>query len=162
MFILVIFSPSNPSMPPLSLFTGFPSTGKLYWIQWGSPKKAISATLCEFPIFTFTYQYVILAHFLTLLFLVLGLFFFYFFFFFKRYSLLEFQPLINITLMTFLYSLPHFISVAVEIFIWRISLHFSAICGWCQTPVISGHVLTQSTKVCFKLLFPEAVEKRVA
>lgn len=25
--------------------------------------------------------------------------------------------------------------------------------------MISGHVLTQSAKVCFKLLFPEAMEK---
>lgn len=77
MFILVISSPSNPTMPPLSLFTGFPSTGKLYWIQRGSLKKAISATLCKFPIFIFTYQYVILAHFLTVL--GLGIFFLHFF-----------------------------------------------------------------------------------
>lgn len=144
MFTWVISSPSDPSMPSLSIFTGFLLTEKLCWIQWGSLNEVISVTSRKFPIFMFTYWYVILTHFLTSPFSGCWGFFFVLFCYFsicfsKRYSWLQFQPPINSKLLTFLYNFLHVISVAVEIFTWWTSLDLSAVRGWHQM-----HIQTRS------------------
>lgn len=163
MFTWVISSPSNPSMPSLSIFTGFLLTEKLYWIQWGSLNEVISVTSRKFPIFMFTYWYVILTHFLTSPFSGCWGFFLFCFvilvFVFQKGTVgfnFSLQSIANYWL---------FYTISSMLFLWQLKFlpgepPWIYLLYMADIRCISRHVLTQSTKVCFNLLSPEATENR--